>query len=87
MRSSAFFLYLSSFAPAALGLAPSGPWDAFNYAPKSKTVYPAAIREMEGTVTNSDRLVDNAGSATLSGQGSWVTLDFGVEVRATLLAP
>ncbi|KAJ7881488.1 glycoside hydrolase family 78 protein [Mycena olivaceomarginata] len=80
MRSSVSFFCFLLLAPVALGLAPSGPWDAFNYAPKSKTVYPAAIREVEGTVTDSERLVNNAGSATLSGQGSWVTLDFGVEV-------
>ncbi|KAF7372711.1 Six-hairpin glycosidase [Mycena sanguinolenta] len=74
------FLWLSLLAPTALGLAPAGPWDAFNFAPKSKTVYPASIREQEGTVTNSQRLVNNAGSATLNGQGTYVTLDFGVEV-------
>ncbi|KAK7030185.1 Six-hairpin glycosidase [Favolaschia claudopus] len=68
------------FLPFSLALAPAGPWDAFNYAPKSKTVYPAAIREVEGTVTNSELLVDNQGSATLEVEGSWVALDFGVEV-------
>ncbi|KAK7030184.1 hypothetical protein R3P38DRAFT_3514362 [Favolaschia claudopus] len=46
----------------------------------SKTVYPAAIREVEGTVTNSALLVDNLGSATLEAEGSWVALDFEVEV-------
>ncbi|KAJ6484860.1 Six-hairpin glycosidase [Mycena sanguinolenta] len=67
-------------APTTLALAPAGPWDAFNFAPKSKTVYPAAIREVEGTVTNSQGLVNNSGSATLNGQGTYITLDFGVEV-------
>ncbi|KAK6987718.1 Six-hairpin glycosidase [Favolaschia claudopus] len=66
--------------PSSLALAPAGPWDAFNYAPKSKTVYPAAIREVEGAVTNSELLVNNLGSATLEAEGSWVALDFGVEV-------
>ncbi|KAJ6623288.1 Six-hairpin glycosidase [Mycena sp. CBHHK59/15] len=66
--------------PTVLALAPSGPWDAFNYAPKSKTVYPAAIRQVEGPAQNTTCLVNNAGAATLSGQGSWVALDFGVEV-------
>ncbi|KAJ6603318.1 glycoside hydrolase family 78 protein [Mycena vulgaris] len=80
--SPSFFLLL--LARLTFGLAPSGPWDAFNYAPKSKTVYPAAIREIEGTVTNSELLVNNAGSATLSGQGTWIALDFGVEVPAPL---
>ncbi|KAJ7033596.1 Six-hairpin glycosidase [Mycena alexandri] len=76
--TSLFFCF--SVAGQALGLAPPGPWDAFNFAPKSKTVYPAAIRETEGTVTNSKNLVNNAGSATLAGKGSYVTLDYGVEV-------
>jgi hypothetical protein len=81
MRSISLFFCLSLLAQSARGLAPKGPWDAFNFAPTSKTVYPAAIREVEGTVTNSERLVNNGGSATLSGQGTWVTLDFGVEVN------
>ncbi|EPQ55724.1 Six-hairpin glycosidase [Gloeophyllum trabeum ATCC 11539] len=60
--------------------APSGPWDAFNYAPKSKTVWPAAIHRVEGTVDGATNLVDNEGPATLAGNGSWLTLDYGVEV-------
>lgn len=71
-------LLLLRYASAS---APSGPWDAFNYAPKSKTVYPAGIHSISGTVNNAQRLVHNSGSATLSGNGSWVALDFGVEVR------
>ncbi|KAJ7733701.1 Six-hairpin glycosidase [Mycena metata] len=81
MRSTSLFFFCFSVAAPALGqLAPAGPWDAFNFAPKSKTVYPAAIRETDGAVTNSQNLVNNAGSATLAGMGSYVTLDYGVEV-------
>ncbi|KAJ6532653.1 Six-hairpin glycosidase [Mycena capillaripes] len=80
MRSIPVFYSISLLAGPVLGLAPNGPWDAFNYAPTSKTVYPAAIREVEGTATNSERLVNNGGSATLTGKGTWLTLDFGVEV-------
>ncbi|KAJ7153315.1 Six-hairpin glycosidase [Mycena filopes] len=80
MRLTALLGCVFVAAGSALGLAPPGPWDAFNFAPKSKTVYPAAIRETEGTVTNGQRLVNNADSATLAGKGSWVTLDYGVEV-------
>ncbi|KAJ7061482.1 Six-hairpin glycosidase [Mycena amicta] len=69
-----------SLVSSGLCLAPAGPWDAFNYAPNSKTVYPASIHSTVGTVTNANELVDNAGSATLSGNGSWLTLDFGKEV-------
>ncbi|KAF8890923.1 Six-hairpin glycosidase [Infundibulicybe gibba] len=61
-------------------LAPSGPWDAFNFAPNSKTVYPTAIHSSHGTIQNVQRLVSNQGSATITGQGSWVALDYGVEV-------
>jgi hypothetical protein len=84
MRSTSLLLHLSLLVGSAVGLAPQGPWDAFNFAPKSKTVYPAAIRETEGTVTNSELLVNNGGSATLTGQGTFVALDFGVEVNIPL---
>ncbi|KAJ7618214.1 Six-hairpin glycosidase [Mycena polygramma] len=80
MWKTSLFFSFAFLTRSARGLAPSGPWDAFNYAPKSKTVYPAAIREVEGTVTNSNLLVNNTGSATLTGQGTWLALDFGVEV-------
>ncbi|KAG6847181.1 hypothetical protein H0H93_009635, partial [Arthromyces matolae] len=72
---------LISLSPSsAAARAPSGPWDSFNYAPKSKTVYPKAIHSTNGTVINSELLVDNSGSATIIGSGSWVALDFGIEV-------
>jgi hypothetical protein len=68
------------WVPTALGTAPKGPWDAFNLAPKSKTVYPTAIHSSAGHLTNANLLVQNKGSATLSGNQTWVALDFGVEV-------
>ncbi|KAF7314962.1 Six-hairpin glycosidase [Mycena indigotica] len=71
---------LISFAESVVCLAPSGPWDAFNYAPNSRVVYPASIHSTVGAVTGADALLDNTGSATLSGNGSWLTLDFGKEV-------
>ncbi|KAK6987720.1 hypothetical protein R3P38DRAFT_3101138 [Favolaschia claudopus] len=62
MRLSLFLSFLFLLLPFSLALAPLGPCDAFNYAlPKSKTVYPAAIREVEGIVTNSELLVSNLG--------------------------
>ncbi|KAH7922494.1 glycoside hydrolase family 78 protein [Leucogyrophana mollusca] len=69
-----------TFYSPALGLAPSGPWDAFNISPKSKTIYPKAIHTVEGSVQNPLNLLSSAGGATLSGNGSWVALDFGMEV-------
>ncbi|KAJ7626201.1 Six-hairpin glycosidase [Roridomyces roridus] len=73
-------LLLACSVIPALGLAPSGPWDAFNFAPKSKTVYPASIRQSTGSITTPKNLVNGAGKATLSGVNSSITLDFGVEV-------
>lgn len=68
-------------ATVTFGRAPPGPWDAFNYAPKSKVVYPSAIHSTHGTVKDSNRLILNAGSATISSRGSWIALDYGVEVN------
>ncbi|KAJ7092292.1 Six-hairpin glycosidase [Mycena belliarum] len=73
-------LFVLALLCLATARAPHGPWDGFNYAPKSKTVHPAAIRETSGVVAASEKPVKNAGGATLSGSGSWVVLDFGVEV-------
>ncbi|KAF9552097.1 glycoside hydrolase family 78 protein [Agrocybe pediades] len=64
-------------------LAPSGPWDKFNLAPKSKTVYPSAIHSTSGSgdVTDANALVGDTGkSASLTKNVTWVALDFGVEV-------
>lgn len=64
--------------------APAGPWDAFNYAPESRTVYPSAVRQVEGSVVGAENLVGGGGeggSAVLEGEGSYVVLDFGKEVR------
>lgn len=73
-------LLLVLTASGVLANSLKGPWDKFNYAPKSKTVWPAAIHSTQGSVTNTKKLVHNAGTATLTGNGSWVALDFGVEV-------
>ncbi|EIW81919.1 glycoside hydrolase family 78 protein [Coniophora puteana RWD-64-598 SS2] len=82
---SASLISASTLAFAALcgALAPSGPWDAFNYAPDSRTVVPASVHGTSGNVAGADALVNatsGSGSATLTGDGSYVTLDFGKEV-------
>ncbi|KAI0314054.1 Six-hairpin glycosidase [Amylostereum chailletii] len=77
LPSLSFVLFPASLAWAA---APAGPWDEFNYAPESRTVYPTAIYRVHGTVENASDLAGNQGSATLSGNNSYVTLDFGKEV-------
>ncbi|KAJ3798770.1 glycoside hydrolase family 78 protein [Lentinula aff. detonsa] len=70
-----------AWAQAPPSLAPSGPWDTFNYAPKSRTVYATSIRHTQSTVSGSENLLNgDNGSATLTGNDAWVTLDFGKEV-------
>ncbi|KZT65105.1 glycoside hydrolase family 78 protein [Daedalea quercina L-15889] len=67
-------------ALCASGTTLSGPWDAFNLAPESKTTYAHTAYIVTGTVEDADNLANNTGSATLVGNGSFVTLDFGYEV-------
>ncbi|KAI8992817.1 Six-hairpin glycosidase [Trametes punicea] len=76
--TSRFLLCLCG-AISVLASAPAGPWDTFNYSPKSRTVYPTAVKEIHGGVKNAEALV-STGTATLTGNGSWVALDFGIEV-------
>ncbi|CAK5271688.1 unnamed protein product [Mycena citricolor] len=81
-------LLLSLLAGPATALAPKGPWDKFNYAPKSKTVYPAKVYQTVGTVDSAENLLLEGGKKHISGslegaalaERSYVTLDFGVEV-------
>ncbi|KAF8894897.1 Six-hairpin glycosidase [Gymnopilus junonius] len=73
-------LFLFACIWGSSGLAPTGLWDTFNLAPKSKTVYPVAINATHGAVTHANLLVNNAGRASLTSSGSWIALDFGIEV-------
>lgn len=70
------FLLLGAYTGCS---APSGPWDAFNFAPESRTVYPRSVRETYGNVTDAEGVLSN-GSLIISGDGSYVALDFGYEV-------
>lgn len=75
---------LSSLISVRYGtaVAPAGPWDTFNFAPSSRTVHPKTIHSTHGLVQDSSQLVVNTrGQATLNGNGSYVVLDFGQEVR------
>jgi hypothetical protein len=69
-----------SFASIVCGSAPNGPWDTFNLAPATRVVRPTAIKETSGSVSNGRGLLTEDGRATLSGNESWLTLDFGKEV-------
>ncbi|KAJ6632183.1 glycoside hydrolase family 78 protein [Mycena sp. CBHHK59/15] len=81
LRLSSLFL---SFALSA-GRAPAGPWDAFNYAPASKTVRPVSVRTVSGQVSGAHGLVQNfATQATFTGNSSYVVLDWGKEVGGIL---
>ncbi|KIK50530.1 glycoside hydrolase family 78 protein [Collybiopsis luxurians FD-317 M1] len=84
LSSSSILISLSSLLIAGSGAAaqaPAGPWDAFNFAPKTRTVYAASIRHAEPSVSGSGNLLEPNGSSTvLSEKGAWVTLDFGKEV-------
>ncbi|KAL0948873.1 hypothetical protein HGRIS_008991 [Hohenbuehelia grisea] len=76
------FLFIST---VVLGRAPAGPWDAFNFAPTSKTVFPQTIRSVVGKVNGAHNLVENSsGSATFSGNGSYIVLDWSKEVGGIL---
>lgn len=68
-----------TLAVAILGTAPAGPWDAFNLAPESRTVYPRAIYGFSGTAGDVHGLV-SGGSLTLPSNTSFITLDFGYEI-------
>ncbi len=78
-------LTVAALVSQCKALAPSGPWDTFNYAPDSRTVYPTAIYTVNGDVSAPENLIGDgtSGSATLSAY-SWIALDFGVEVSMFL---
>ncbi len=65
-------------APTA-GHGAARPWDAYNLAPSSRTATPVRVTRTTGTVDGAAALL-KGGSATLRGNGSSVTLDFGKEV-------
>ncbi|KAJ7450053.1 glycoside hydrolase family 78 protein [Mycena galericulata] len=72
-------------AALCAAVAPSGPWDAFNYAPVSKTVKPVSVRTISGTVQGAQGLVQSStAQATFKGDGSYVVLDWGKEVGGIL---
>jgi hypothetical protein len=67
--------------PICAALAPTGPWDAFNYAPASKIVKPVSVRSISGNVRGAQGLVQNSNAqATFAGNSSFVVLDWGKEV-------
>ena len=82
---STVWFVISLWAAASLGSAPRGPWDAFNYAPATRVVRPTAIFRTNGAVSGPEKLLQEEGKATLSGEGSYISLDFGKEVSKPIL--
>src|SRR3954453_8447521 len=64
---------------ASSAAAPAGPWDAFNLAPAARSVPPVTVFKSGGTVGNAAGVLAGQ-TTTLTGAGSYVTLDFGKEV-------
>jgi len=62
-------------------LAPPGDWDRFNFAPSSRVVTPTAVHSSDGQIMNPSGLIGAQGNTIFSSSGSWLALDFGVEVR------
>ncbi|TRM57630.1 glycoside hydrolase family 78 protein [Schizophyllum amplum] len=81
MMNLTYLTLICASSLRAAASAPSGPWDDFNYAPSSRTVYPTSVYEISGDVVNADNLaIPEGDSARLSSAGSWIALDFGREV-------
>ncbi len=84
-RTITCLLSILSTASLGYGRAPFGPWDAFNYAPSSKTVFPGSIHSVVGDVSQAGHLVtEGKGGATFMGNGSYVVLDWLQEVISQL---
>ncbi|XP_006455643.1 hypothetical protein AGABI2DRAFT_210102 [Agaricus bisporus var. bisporus H97] len=75
-----FLASLLFYAGLGRCLAPSGEWDKFNFAPSSRIVTAVAIHSSHGQITNPENLVEARGKTTFSSSGSWLALDFGIEV-------
>lgn len=78
-------IYFLLLALSAQGSAPEGPWDEFNYAPASRTVRPTSIYKVAGEVHDASALTSETGKASIKGNLSWVTVDFGKEVSTVPL--
>lgn len=85
-RNTPGLLAVFLLSGAVAGSVPSshgGPWDSFNFAPKSRVVRPTALHAINGPVQHASNLLTNSGKATLT-NGTWVALDFGKEVCTCL---
>ncbi|KAL0485204.1 trehalase family glycosidase [Acrasis kona] len=54
------------------------PWDRFNLAPSSRTIYPVSVYKTTGSIVDPSAVL--TGNPTGIDPGSYITLDFGKEV-------
>jgi len=57
-----------------------GPWEKYIYAPSSRTVRPKRVLSTREGAEGSFEYLNNGKTLTLSGNGSQITFDFGIEV-------
>lgn len=84
LAAAAVTVPLTLTAPPATAAAPQNgqaarPWDAYNLSPTSRTLRPVAVHTTNGTVTGAQHVLSGR-RTTLTGAGSYVTLDFGKDV-------
>lgn len=63
-----------------LGSAYSVPYSEYILAPSSRTVFPVAVYNVNGTVTNAEGLLNGLNSSTTFSASSAVTYDFGKNI-------
>lgn len=73
----ALLLGLAALASLGSSVSAADPWEQYNQSPASRDILPSSIYATTGEVTKDDA---NALGATLTGDGSTVTFDFGQQV-------
>lgn len=63
-----------------LAKAHSVPYSEYILAPSSRTVFPVAVHQVNGTVTNSEGLLNGVNSSATFSASSAVTYDFGKNI-------
>lgn len=74
------------FAQAVFNARPTeGPWQKYNLAPESRTLFPKTVYRVEGDVQNASSILDKgAGPAIIGGTDAQLTLDFGINTCGLL---
>lgn len=79
-----FLLHLLAVAALVNSLTAAVPYSQYILAPASRTIYPASVQKVNGSVSNAASLAGGAhGSATFNGVSS-VTFDFGKNVAGVV---